>query len=188
MAPRRVARAPKRAIKRVKYSNETFSNCISVTAPGSSDEQLCNNYWIPVITSSSVAGMRKAKNFSITLTCIPPTLSSNTAIYDIPVIVSAMLIYLPEGTKPMAPDYSALPEPEYPTPAPLTNVYKPEQNIIMSKLGNITTSGSITMRNRLARNLNSGDSVGILLSVFSLPLENASQFPIVVSANYAVSY
>lgn len=188
MAPRRVARAPKRAIKRVKYSNETFSNAISITAPGSSDEQLVNNYWIPVITPSATAGMRKAKNFSITITCIPPTAIDESYIYNVPVIVSAMLVYLPEGTNPMAPDYSAISEPTFPTPAPLTNVYKPEQNIIMSKLGNLTTAGSLTMRNRLARNLNSGDSVGILLSCFSSQLQSAQQFPVVITANYAVTY
>lgn len=185
MAPRRTTRAPKRAIKRVKYSNETFSNAITVTAPASSGD-LCNHYWIPVITPSQVAGMRKAKNFTVNITCIPPVLEG---IGQIPIIMSALLVYVPEGTSPSEPNYSALSEPaEYPVPATLTAVYKPDQNIIMSKIGNITSTGTITMRNRLARNLNSGDAVGVILSVFKTQYADAATLAAVVSANYAVTY
>lgn len=185
MAPRRVVRAPKRAIKRVKYSNETFANAVTVTALPGSSETVAMNYWIPVITPSQVAGMRKAKNFTINISCIPPVINN----VKLPIIISAMLVYVPEGTSPNAPDFNFLPEPtSFPTPATLQAMYKPDQNVIMSKIGNITESGNLTMRNRLARNLNSGDSVGVLLTVFKSINTTSQQFAAIVSANYAVTY
>lgn len=183
MAPRRVARAPKRAIKRVKYSNETFSNAISVTCPSN---QLCNNYWIPVITPSQIAGMRKAKNFTITISCVPP--ADAVTNYQLPLLVSALLVYVPEGTDPTTPTFNLLQEPVYPNPATLTAIYKPDQNIIMSKVANISASGNLIMRNRLARNMNSGDQIGIILTVFSSYNSTDAQFNCLVSANYAVTY
>lgn len=186
MAPRRVVRAPKRAIKRVKYSNETFANAVTVTALPSSSDLVGNNYWIPVITPSNVSGMRKAKNFTINLSCIPAFTAGGVKI---PIIVSAMLVYVPEGTAPNAPNFNFLPEPvSFPTPATLQAMYKPDQNVIMSKIANITETGNITMRNRLARNLNSGDSVGVLLTVFKSINDESQSIACVVSANYAVTY
>lgn len=185
MAPRRTTRAPKRAVKRVKYSNETFSNAITITSPASTGD-LVNNYWIPVITPTTIAGMRKAKNFTINISIIPNITEGGIVI---PIIVSAMLVYVPEGTSPSTPSINVLEEPQsYPgTGQPLQAVYKPDQNVIMSKIANITSSGNLTMRNRLARNINSGDSVGVVLSVFKNPT-TAQQMSAIVSANYAVTY
>lgn len=185
MPARRVVRTQKRAIKRVKYSNETFANAVTVTALAADSDIGAKNYWIPVITPATVAGMRKAKNFTITISCIPPVLNS----VKLPIIISAMLVYVPEGTAPNAPEFNFLPEPSsFPTPATLNAIYKPDQNVIMSKIGNITETGNITMRNRLARNLNSGDQVGVLLTVFKSINAQAQQFPAIVNANYAVTY
>ena len=101
-----------------------------------------------------------------------------------------MLVYVPEGTSPSVPSFNAVAEPEeYPTDsAPLQAVYKPDQNVIMSKIANITTTGNLTMRNRLARNINSGDMVGVVLSVFKNPSGLSQTMSAIVSANYAVTY
>lgn len=185
MPARRTTRTPRRAIKRVKYSNETFANAVTVTALPLTSEIGAKNYWIPVITPATIAGMRKAKNFTITISCIPPVISS----VKLPIIISAMLIYVPEGTSPSPPEFNFLPEPSnFPTPATLNAIYKPDQNVIMSKIGNITETGNITMRNRLARNLNSGDQVGVLLTVFKSINSESQQFAAIVNANYAVTY
>lgn len=184
MSPRRVVKTQKRAVKRVKYSNETFSNAILMSAPASSGA-LKNDYFIPVITPSSTSGMRKAKNFTINITCSPPIDEGN----PVPIIISAMLVYVPEGTQPMAPDFTQIaPAGNYPSPATLSTVYKPDQNIIMFKVANITNSGSLTMRNRLARNLNSGDSIGVIVSCFRTAYDVTADLAAIVSANYAVTY
>ena len=186
MSPRRVVKTQKRAVKRVKYSNETFSNAILMSAPASSGA-LKNDYYVPVITPSTTSGMRKAKNFTINVTCSPP-LDPNTG-QPVPIIISAILVYVPEGTNPMAPDFTQIsPSGAYPSPATLSTVYKPDQNIIMFKVANITNSGNLTMRNRLARNLNSGDAVGVIVSVFRTAYDATADLAAIVSANYAVTY
>lgn len=118
---------------------------------------------IPIVQATQQEGVRKAKNFSISMTS-PGT--SNMPIYW-------ALIYLPEGMPPQELKST-------------DQLYQPSQYVINS--GIITSiEGKMRISSRLARNLNQGDSIYLVIGTNSdlLP-PNLNRFNYLV--RYAICY
>ena len=158
-----------RRIKTVKYSNET-TNASGDFTIADGNQQLA----LPLIAPSNVQGTRKCKNFELSLCGGNWT---NTDADGIP--ISWALVYVPEGTQPGDIRQGALG-----TPASL---YEPAQNVIMSGIwpGNLTSNYKV--KTRLARNLNSGDSIFLVFRT-SINQPDGAQKSVVVNLNYAIAY
>lgn len=150
-----------------KYSNETV--CINATATGTvsagstfpqtsvPDPQLAQiPKGILVVPATTLMGNRKVKNF---------TLKIGARGNESPIV--GALVYVPEGTTPS--DLS--------TQLATQSLYEPNQNVIMTFLiqpscdrdangyvQTMFTPPSVTVSNRLARNLSSGDSIILVMS------------------------
>lgn len=160
-----------RRIKTVKYSNETtgFGGLLSVT---SNSAQLS----VPLIAKSETQGTRKCKNFELSLTGAPWA-NAGEGNEEVPLIWA--LVYVPEGTNPSGLRLGST--------TGTASLYEPSQNVIMSGVwpGALTTPYKV--KSRLARNLNSGDSIYFVITAVT-DLDPGAQKNIVVSLNYAIAY
>lgn len=137
-----------------KYSNETVCFNAEVTDSVDAGVPLTTNP-IVIVPSTDVLGNRKVKNFTIKVTA---------NLNDDPII--GVLAYVPEGTGMSRPLVSG----------PVQSLYEPNQNVIATfvippnctrgsdgSLGTASAPTQITVSNRLARNLNTGDSIQLCL-------------------------
>lgn len=132
-----------------------------------SDTYINRQALIPIVASTTQQGVRKAKNISISIA--PPSTSDaanrNDAYYW-------ALIYAPEGH----------------TPNELSSqgqLYQPSQYVINS--GIVTTEqGKMRITSRLARNLNQGDSIYLLLGGNSNIIPTTGRFNYLI--RYAICY
>lgn len=153
-----------RPLKTAKYSNETF-----VFTQGF---QYAQNSQVLVVVSSAtpVLGTRKAKNFTVNF------LTDST----IPILFA--LIYVPEGTQPNLITWGS----DITGGAVQANaMYNPNQNVILSGISAGFNQGTVRLKTRLARNLNSGDY--LLLAIRPMA-EFTGTVLFVGSVNYAISY
>lgn len=151
-----------RPLKTVKYSNETYGFSI-VRKPEDGEQTRFAS--ATLVTKSEVGGMRKAKNFTIKL-------YTNSSL---PVLFA--LIYVPAGTTPG----------QFNVPGAMASasVYEPNQNVILS--GIVQNNNPVTLRTRLARNINSGDSIVVIAFINQRPGEG--QFiELFGTCNYAITY
>lgn len=162
------ARRYTRRIKTIKYSNETtgFSGVWTIT-----DGVQVNNSVL--IAPTSIQGTRKCKNFELSL-CGSPWSEAPT---DVPIIWA--LVYVPQGTTPS--------QIQVPDPGNASSIYEPNQNVIMSGIwpGNLTSNYKV--KTRLARNLNSGDSIYLLFRT-AFDVADTVNKSIVATLNYAIAY
>lgn len=158
---RRTRRTHYRSYKIQKYSNETytFTGTGNITAAGTP---------VPMISAAATQGMRKVKNFTLTIAC--------TAAIQTPIFF--VLVYVPDGTLPSLVNKG--------TPANPVSIYEPNQNVILSGILSFNQDTSLTKFTRLARNLNSGDSIQLILA----PVDNSAALTLDIAAtlNYAISY
>lgn len=158
-----------RRIKTVKYSNET------TTASGLIQQEAGDQTTaLVLIADSNVQGVRKCKNFELSL-C--GAAWGNTDNPNTPVVWA--LVYVPEGTEPTALRFGELNNP--------ASLYEPSQNVIMSGIWPATQTSNYKVKTRLARNLNSGDSIYLLLRP-GAPMEEGADKAVVVNLNYAIAY
>ena len=144
-----------RPLKTVKYSNETAS--FGVTGTIVAGDTFVNGQPIVVVPPTNVAGTRKVKNFTCRF------LVESVA----PVRIAWAVVYVPDQTTPSNLSSTS-------NPTVFQSLYEPNQNVIMSGLlvaspfnvigespyfSPVTPS---TFKSRLARNLNSGDSIQIV--------------------------
>lgn len=154
-----------RSIKPVKYSNETYNFASTLTlAPN-------QNIKLAFVPSTTIQGVRKLKNF---------TLSFNSDI-DTPLLFA--LVYVPEGTTPQDISFGTPDQQGNLIPATL---YEPNQNVIMSGTLGGPNYAVGRYKSRLARNLNSGDQ--IFLIVRSVDLTNSVTGNLVMALNYAIAF
>ena len=149
-----------RALRSVKYSNETyvFNNPNTVYSSNTT-------YKVAMIPETNVQGTRKCKNFTLTLSSVP----------NIPFLFA--LVYVPEGTS-----ISNLSLPNNNTPLSL---YEPNQNVIMSGIFGGPFSSVTRFKTRLARNLNGGDNIALVIR----PVQDYDTgAPITVALNYSVAF
>lgn len=157
MVRRRRYPAPRKALKTVKYENCT--NTLTVTGytiktnGGQNDGVVAVNYFA-IVPSSQFQGIRKCKNFTLTITHGYEIEQQD--LYRNKDFVWAM-IYVPESQDPgtFSPGSGSL--------------YEPNQNVIMSGSFNMTDLTQHRYRTRLARNLNSGDYIALIMAA---PYEN----------------
>lgn len=160
-----------RPLKTVKYSNETIDGGDSFPVYRRPAQGVVNipQYQFSLIAPISSQGMRKVKNFTLSFV-------SNS---EMPLFWA--LVYVPEGNLPSILSIG--------TSQASTSLYEPNQNVIMSGLIH-ARSAQQTFRTRLARNLNSGDSIvlvwrQILPEVENYPTDSYTNF---VTLNYAITY
>lgn len=145
-----------RPIKSVKYSNESFStrfNLGYLDAPGPGLHKTETLVVVPSVAAP--LGVRKVKNFTVSFIC------DNSRIFtpggqtlERPAQIIFALVFVPEGTN--ASDLmptNTLMQPR--------SLYEPNQNVIMSGL--ISSQNMCRFKTRLARNLNAGDSIQMVL-------------------------
>ena len=150
-----------RPLKTVKYSNETYNitNTISIASGGF--------IYTPLVSASDVQGVRKAKNFTLKV-----FYAGNTPLMFV-------LAYVPEDQKPQAINRGSS--------TGAVSLYEPNQNVIMSGYIVPNNNQAQTFRTRLARNLNSGDSVQIAIACASAT-DSVTSADIGISLNYAITF
>lgn len=150
-----------------RYSNETYGFLSTISNPTANTQ-----YGTAVLPETSVLGTRKTKNFTLQI------LNSNADF-----IFQYALIYVPQGTSPSNLNLgSGTTESGFLVSA---SVYEPNQNVILSGFGGGPDGCSLRIKSRLARNLNSGDA--LLLVIKSL-VSFTGTVNIAGQVNYAVSY
>ncbi|KAH0785550.1 Cap protein [Histomonas meleagridis] len=169
--PRRLRRrsySRGRPLKTVKYSNETFNCSGNITFnTGSGDSAVGDQVNTTLISAVATQGMRKVKNFTLKM------------ITDVDIPLLWGLVYVPDGTVAQSMSLG--------TPAAPVSLYEPNQNVIKS--GYLTPNAQQTQvfRTRLARNLNSGDSIALCLKV-SVPGTEITEKFLGVQLNYVITY
>ena len=173
----RRSRTYTRRLKTVKYSNETRSMYFTYAFNMS-------NVKVPMITEVNTQGMRKCKNFTLNLGA--NAILHNNTKFDQQVNIFFALVYVPQGTEPSDIGFGYATENQGQVTWTNVSLYEPNQNVILSGM---ITSGepAKTFYSRLARNLNSGD--GIALIVRS-PINAGADYESTLNAtlNYAMSY
>lgn len=170
-----------RPLKTTKYSSETYCSVLTISnqagAQGSHGQ-----FTLPVIPNAigGVLGTRKCKNFTLRL-CAEQTMYNDqtTDSFDRARVAFA-LVFVPEGTNPSALQYGAGNQP--------ASLYEPNQNVILS--GIIDSNQTYNFKTRLARNLNAGDTIALVLGDLTT-LQNAGDStttPVTMSCNYAISF
>ena len=153
-----------RPLKAVKYSNETYAAAANLAF---NSESLYNSVAIP---STNVLGTRKTKNFTLTI-C-----TKSTEV--IPMYFA--LVFVPEGTNPSTLNVG---NQIVQTGLQPLSYYEPNQNVIIQ--GFVDNAQVYRFKTRLARNLNSGDTIQLIWRPFAT-FDNNCLFSFTL--NYAMSY
>jgi hypothetical protein len=164
---RRYARTA-RTVRPVRYSNETVSG----TAGGAINAGA--TVGTVLLAPINAQGVRKLKNPTLRIAMTAPTP---------PWPILWALVYVPEGfpAEALKLDYGGVN-----TLPP--SLFEPNQNLIMSGVMPSTgTAEPITYRSRLARNLNSGDSISLLVRAISGE-EDITSVAFVYHLNFAICY
>lgn len=171
-----------RPLKTTKYSNETFLASINIgsdtPAAGEGTFYQVNLNCLPN-NLQGVLGTRKVKNFTIR---IKPDNRVFTPSGADPVIQTPtlffVLAFVPEGNEP---------GPIRIGNGSMLSAYEPNQNVIMS--GMVDDSQAYSFKSRLARNLNAGDQIGILLKDTTfVAAGDKAMTHLSISINYAVAF
>ena len=171
-----------------KYSNETVCFNAQVTADTDGGQPLTANPII-IVPATNVLGNRKVKNFTLKVT---------SDLNDDPII--GVLAYVPEGTDMSQPLVTGT----------MQSLYEPNQNVIATfvippncvrnanqTLGAASNAQSITVTTKLARNLNTGDSIQLALVTPNgltagdgTPIEGQNRPPCVIcgTINFSIKY
>lgn len=172
-----------------KYSNETVSFNTQLTSTVDGGNSFPNTiveggvtiHGIPIVAATNLMGNRKVKNFTIKVTAN----RNDDQIFG-------ALVYVPEGTLASSLGVTGVSQ----------SLYEPNQNVIAtfiippncdrnvdSEVTHLSAPTQITVSNRLARNLSTGD---YLVLVFSSPngVTASEDEPVVISGtvNYAIKF
>lgn len=120
-------------------------------------------------------GKRKVKNFTLQL-------GTYSGVLDEAVI--GALVYQPEGTGAGNLNTNANGAVQPGQPETVASAYEPSQNVIMSFVIPPGSNNTVIKKSFLARNLDSGDKIVLLLK----PYSNAAQTPIMGTVSYAIKY
>lgn len=167
------SRRPRRGLKTVRYSNETTS--LATTLPASQAGK--SIVFANLVKGIDQQGIRKVKNFTLRVT------------HGCPTPLFFALVYVPAGQTASALKYGTWTQQAGTEPASL---YEPNQNVIMC--GTIDTGSATfptqasTFRSRLARNLNSGDSIALVIGQGFTPTGQNDPFNLALTLNYAICF
>ena len=154
--------------KKYSWEHYTFQRGATIAA-----QQKLNLYAL-VVPSTNSLGMRKCKNF--TLSIIVQT--------SFPVFWA--LVYCPDGTQPTALRVGGDNIENTPNTIGAVSLYEPNQNVIMSGVLPANSTSPQRVSNKLARNLNSGDQIYM---VFGTDVLSAQiNFSIACDVSFCVAY
>ena len=170
--------------KSVRYSNETMYTDWVATVKNGTRFNTHLKFTYPVIPVSNVQGMRKIKNITFNLLMHPdPYLGTEITNDNFNPNFYWALVYVPEGQGVG----SSVPTDQ--TNA-FASAYEPNQNVIMSGVGQFNSP--LTRKTRLARNLNSGDTVHLIIITSIGDADTTAQqdtgFWLTGTINYAICY
>lgn len=178
--PRRYTRSGRytRRVKTVKYSNETYN----VTGQyqvlnGAQKENWCET----LISAIDTQGVRKCKNFELSLTggAFEPTGQTQGDAVTAPIFFA--LVYVPQGTDPSNINIGV--------PDACASLYEPNQNVIMAGVWPGDLTAPFVKKTRLARNLNSGDRIVLVMSSPPFGAQGSTYSKtLAVTLNYAISF
>ena len=171
----------RKSFKRVTYSNETTSfNTTTTISSGQTPNfpsfgEGSANMGLVLVAPVTNQGRRKVKNF---------TLSISTNGNNVPLV--GVLVYVPQGTNP-----STLLIGQNSSQSG-ASLYEPNQNVIMQFVLNPVSAdlnGSEVQRfySRLARNLDSGDRICLIL-VPAVAGSSDQSINLTGTLNYAITY
>ena len=168
-----------RRYKKVRYSNETSTFNINSTIAAESTASFPIYSGVlgkTLVSAAQIQGTRKVKNM---------TLSISTS--QIPVPVLCTVVYVPQGTDPgsITINGSGNTNP--------SSLYEPNQNVIMQFVLNPVYDngeGSCVQRfkTRLARNLDSGDTIKLVMAPATSMSQQLDNFKVTGTFNYAISF
>ena len=162
-------------VKRAKYSNETNAMAVDLqTESDITEAYRQGKLQMMLVPASDNQGMRKAKNFDLSMQ------SNNMGS-----TVHFALVYVPEGQKPSDMTLPAINQSSSTQPA---SIYEPNQNVIISGVLPPSTTAPIHFRTRLARNLNSGDAIYLCLEPGFAQAEHTTFGELDAQLNYAICY
>lgn len=168
-----------RPLKTTKYSSETYSSLMSLSTSTQNTHASFTLYLIPNAIGG-VLGTRKAKNFTLRLCAKESSITSGGTTTFTRATISFALVYVPEGTIPSAVQFGS--------GLSAASLYEPNQNVILSGL--IDSTQVYSFKTRLARNLNSGDQIALLL--YDLNVNDGENMtvstPVAATCNYAISF
>lgn len=159
-------RTSRRPFKTVRYSNETANFNVKVETDSGVTPVTVG---MPVIAGVSVQGMRKAKNFRLSF------LPATSALMPI----QWALVYKPANV--------AMGQISTGDESTIVSMYEPNQNVIMSGILPPSGTSPIVYRTRLARNLNSGDEIGLVFKHLMTPSTNIIT-DLAIQLNYAITF
>lgn len=170
-----------RPLKTTKYSSETYGSEFNIqNAAGAQGSH--GLFTLPVIPNAigGVLGTRKCKNFTLRL-CAEQTMYDDQAnqTFDRARVAFA-LVFVPEGTNPSNIQFGAGNNP--------ASLYEPNQNVILS--GIIDSNQTYAFKTRLARNLNAGDTIVLVLGDLTSLAQagDSTNTPVTMTCNYAISF
>ena len=173
--PRRYRRrryAITRPLKTTKYSNETFG-------AAADNQWLINAKYISTcIPAATTLGTRKCKNFTLTILI-------KGGVNDVNKPIFFALVFVPEGTSPSALNLGnqLSPTESGDTALVSTSYYEPNQNVILQ--GFVDSTQVYRFKTRLARNLNSGDTICLVWRPFA---SYSATGLLSYTLNYAMAY
>ena len=166
-----------RRIKTVKYSNETFNFADQWSYDASTQVEAS------VIAPIDQQGTRKCKNFELTMAgtnFFHPSSGQNDPAREYLYPVTWALVYVPQGTKASKVQFGSAEAP--------ASTYEPNQNVIMAGVWPGGLTAPYKVKTRLARNLNSGDSICLILATPPADDLQGCFKNIVCQLNYAISF
>ena len=176
--PRRYTRSGRytRRVKTVKYSNETYNFTGDLIIPNGSQKQIWHSVLISAIDQQ---GVRKCKNFELSLTGGAFYPQAGGDGIQSPIFYA--LVYVPQGTEPSSINIGS--------PEACASLYEPNQNVIMAGVWPGDLTAPFVKKTRLARNLNSGDSIHLVLASPAISNQAvAYEKTVAVTLNYAISF
>ena len=158
---RRYSHKNKYSVERTSGFTDSTQNWTQIPASNTTIQNYQTS--IGIVPATDVQGMRKVKNFTLTFGKLG---TANQPLYY-------ALVYTPGGT--------ALNNINYPAVGASVSMYEPNQYVISSGLLTFE-GGPLRIRSRLARNLNSNDSINLILAYPS-----TSGLQIAVDVTYAIT-
>ena len=160
--------------KRKTYQNETTQFCTTGQNPDQTILSANGSIFKTLVVNTKAEGVRKVKNFTLNVTTSYKQNVTDENIKEMMPIVFA-LIYVPNEQQPLNLT---------PNNADFQTLYGTNNYVIL--YGVCNSGKQITLRSKLARNLNAGDS--IVLKLFN-PNENPlKDLSFYASLNYAIAY
>lgn len=152
-----------RLVRRTKYSYETFNIIDTNVIPAHTYSPTAG---VAIVNQANELGMRKAKNFNISL----------VNIWNIP--LQYALVYVHQGTIPSQLNTGTIDN--------AASIYEPNQNVILSGLA--LPGVLVNKSTRLARNLSSGDQIYLVSRPIYQSGDEAIQGGIYATINYSITF